>query len=390
MRLFINRSVAQLALAQALMMSVNTLLITSSAIIGKDLATDKALATLPLALQFLATMLGSVPASFIMGRIGRRGGFLLASLLGLGGSGLAILALDQRSFLLYCLATPLFGLYTAFGNYFRFTATEVAPPRLRDRAISLVMAGGVAAAVIGPNLANHSKNLLPVDFIGSFIAVGLLYGLNLLNFLTLELPRPVNPALTRSARPLGDIITQPSYLIALLSATVGYSVMSLLMTATPLAMMQQHEFSDVAFVIEWHVLGMFAPSFFTGRLIERFGARRVVVTGALAFMACIAINLSGTTVTHYWLALVLLGVGWNFMFIGGTSLLTETYSESEKAKAQAFNDFVVFSSVTLASLGAGALQHTWGWQQVNLMVLPLIGVSLLAVLWLRRESAGNH
>jgi MFS family permease len=386
---FINRPVFQLALAQALMMSVNTLLITASAIIGYQLAADKSLATAPLALQFLATMLGSIPASFIMQRIGRKGGFLLASLIGLVGSALAIVALSGQSFLLYCLATPLFGLYTAFGNYFRFTATEVAPPRQRDHAISLVMAGGVLAALIGPNLASHSKGLLETDFVGSFIAVALLYALNLLNFLGMKLPRPTNPAVTQHARPLRAVLAQPSYLTALLSATVGYSVMSLLMTATPLAMMQQHGFPDVAFVIQWHVLGMFAPSFFTGKLIQRFGARRIVTSGALAFIACIAINLSGTTVIHYWLALLLLGIGWNFMFIGGTSLLTETYTEAEKAKAQAFNDFVVFTSVTLASLGAGALQHRWGWQQVNLMVLPLIGASLLAVLWLHRDPAAD-
>ncbi len=379
----------QLALAQALMMSVNTLLITSSAIIGYQLAADKSLATLPLALQFLATMLGSVPASFIMQRIGRKGGFLLASLLGLGGSALAILALLEQSFLLYCLATPLFGLYTAFGNYFRFTATEVAPPSQRDHAISLVLAGGVVAAVVGPNLASHSKTLLQIDFVGSFVAVALLYALNLVNFLSMKLPRPVNPSVSSGARPLREIVGQASYLTALLSATVGYAVMSLLMTATPLAMMQQHSFPDVAFVIQWHVLGMFAPSFFTGRLIQRFGARRIVTAGAMAFLACIAINLGGTSVTHYWLALFLLGIGWNFMFIGGTSLLTETYTEAEKAKAQAFNDLVIFTSVTLASLGAGALQHAWGWQQVNLMVLPLIATSLLAVLWLHRERVSE-
>ena len=386
MRLFINRPVFQLALAQALMMSVNTLLITSSAIIGFGLAEDKALATLPLALQFLATMLGSLPASLIMQRFGRKGGFLLASALGLGGSLVAVLALIGQSFALFCLATSLFGLYTAFGNYFRFTAAEVAPPSHRDQAISLVLAGGVAAALIGPNLASYSKGFLSVDFLGSFLAVALIYALNLVNFLAMKLPLPDNPAIIRSARPLGEIIAQPGYITALLAATVGYSVMSLLMTATPLAMMQQHAFSDVAFVIEWHVLGMFAPSFFTGRLIQRFGARRIVAAGALAFIACISINLSGTSVMHYWLALFLLGIGWNFMFIGGTSLLTETYTEAEKAKAQGFNDLVVFSSVTLASLGAGALQHAWGWQTVNLMVLPLIAFSLTAVFWVHRPG----
>lgn len=383
-----GKNVVLLALAQALMMSVNTLLLTSSAIIGHELAANKALATLPLALQFLATMLTSIPASIFMGRVGRKAGFQLVSFAGMAGALLAIYAVSFGSFIVFCLATILFGVYTGFGNYFRFVAAEVAPPNQSSTAISYVLAGGVLAAVIGPNLANYSKDLLTTGYLGTFIAVLLLYILNLINFSAMDLPRPVNIALTGYARPLNEILRQPLFITAVLASAIGYSMMSLLMTATPLAMTHAHHgFSDVAFVIQWHVLGMFAPSFFTGHLINRFGAMRIIVTGSLSMLACIAINLLGTSIPHFWLALFLLGVGWNFMFIGGTSLLTHTYNEPEKAKTQAVNDFIVFTAMAFASLGAGILQYQLGWQLVNIFVVPFLVVSLVSMWWLTNQSA---
>jgi MFS family permease len=382
-----RRNIALLSLAQALMMSVNTLLITASSIIGYELADNKALATLPLAIQFLATMLTSIPASMMMRRYGRKAGFVLCSLIGLLGSLIAMQAVSLESFTLYCVATTMFGIYTGFGNFFRFVATEVSPPDRANTAIAYVLAGGVLAAVIGPNLANHSRDILDTAFLGSFIAVFVLYLLNLINFLAMELPRPVNVGIDAYTRPLPVIMRQPVFIAALTAAAVGYSVMSLLMTATPLAMMHEHhQFSDVAFVIQWHVLGMFVPSFFTGHLINRFGARSIIVAGILANLACIGINLSGQSIAHFWLALFLLGLGWNFMFIGGTSLLTSSYNEAEKAKTQAINDFIVFTSMALASLGAGALQHQLGWPNVNIMVLPIMLITLLVVVGLGPRS----
>jgi len=382
-----RRNIALLSLAQALMMSVNTLLITASSIIGYELADNKALATLPLAVQFLATMLTSIPASMMMRRYGRKAGFVLCSLIGLIGSLIAMQAVSLESFALYCVATMLFGIYTGFGNFFRFVATEVSPPDRANTAISYVLAGGVLAAVIGPNLANHSRDILDTAFLGSFIAVFVLYLLNLINFLAMDLPRPVNAGIDAYTRPLPVIMRQPVFIAALTAAAIGYSVMSLLMTATPLAMMHEHhQFSDVAFVIQWHVLGMFVPSFFTGHLINRFGARRIIIAGIVANLACICINLLGQSIAHFWLALFLLGLGWNFMFIGGTSLLTSSYNEAEKAKTQAVNDFIVFTSMALASLGAGALQHQLGWMNVNIMVLPIMLITLLVVLGLGPRS----
>ncbi|MBT3203034.1 MAG: MFS transporter [Gammaproteobacteria bacterium] len=382
----INGNVIRLALAQALMMSVNTLLLTSSSIIGFELAENKALATLPLAIQFFATMLTSIPASLMMNRFGRRKGFIFSSIVGFAGSLLALYAITQESFAIFCLATVLFGIYTGFGNYFRFVATEVAPAGHSSTAISYVLAGGVLAAFIGPNLASYSKDIFDIAYMGSFIAVFILYSLNLLNILWIDLPKPMNRALNDYARSLREIASQPYFIVALLSAAIGFSMMSLLMTATPLSMKHENlPFSDVAFVIQWHVLGMFAPSFFTGHLINRFGVEKIIFIGGLLMLGCIGVNLTGTTLWHFWLALFLLGLGWNFMFIGGTTMLTKTYNEAEKAKTQALNDFTVFTTVAFASLGAGILQHQLGWIMVNISVIPFILICLLSIVWLKTK-----
>jgi MFS family permease len=384
----VNRNVFLLALAQALMMSVNSLMVTSAAIIGSHLATNKALATLPLALQFVAVMLTTIPASMLMARIGRKPGFMLATLIGIAGGACGVIGIYQDSFLLFCIGTIGTGIYTGFGNYFRFAATEVSPPEKKNTAISYVLAGGVLAAVIGPNLANLSKDLFAITYLGTLFSVVLLYSLNGINFLCMKLPRPVARDFRQNTRPMLQIASQPTFIVAVASAAIGYSVMVLLMTATPLEMTHQHHpFSDVAFVIQWHVLGMFVPSFFTGQLINRFGAQRIILGGAGLMILCILLNFSGSSVTHFWAALLLLGVGWNFMFIGGTSLLTETYSAEEGAKSQALNDFVVFSSAACASFGAGALLYTLGWQLVNYAVVPLIVLVSLAHgwLWLQRR-----
>ena len=378
-----NRNVVQLALAHAIMMSVNSLMVTSAAIIGSHLASNKALATLPLALQFVAVMSTTIPASMLMGKIGRKAGFLVATLIGLGGGACGLIGIYQGSFWLFCIGSIGTGIYTGFGNYFRFAATEVSPPERKNTAISYVLAGGVLAAVIGPNLANLSKDIFAITYLGTFVSVMFLYSLNGINFLCMRLPRPVAREFRQNTRPMPLIARQPAFIVAVASAAIGYAVMVLLMTATPLEMThQQHAFSEVAFVIQWHVLGMFVPSFFTGHLINRFGAQRIILSGACLMILCILLNFSGSTVTHFWAALLLLGVGWNFMFIGGTSLLTETYKPEESAKSQALNDFVVFSAAACASFSAGALLHLLGWKLVNYAVVPLILLALALHLWL--------
>jgi MFS family permease len=242
----------------------------------------------------------------------------------------------------------------------------------------------VLAAVIGPNLANLSKDAFAIAYLGTILSVAALYALNGVNFLFMRLPRPVQRNHRQTTRPLLQIARQPAYIVAVASAAIGYAVMVLLMTATPLEMTHQdHSFSDVAFVIQWHVLGMFVPSFFTGHLINHYGAQRIILSGASLLLLCIIVNFNGSSVAHFWAALLMLGLGWNFMFIGGTSLLTETYSPAESAPAQALNDFVVFSAAACASFGAGALLHLLGWQLVNYAVVPLIATAVIAQLWLK-------
>jgi MFS family permease len=379
-----KRNVWLLAGCQALMMSANSLLLATSALVGARLAVDPSFSTLPLAVQFLATMLTTFPASFLMKHIGRRLGFLLGSLAGLSAAALAAYAIVHGNFALFVAAAALFGVHNGFGTFYRFAATDTATPDYRSTAISYVMAGGVVAAFVGPNLANWTSGWLAgSQFAGSFLALLGIYAASLIAVLFIDIPRPTETAQTAAARPLGEIARQGTFVVAVLAAMLGYGIMNLVMVATPLAMHEHHHaFAETAFVIQWHVFGMFAPSFVTGHLIKRFGVLNVLIAGALLNVACVAINLLGTEVTHFWAALVLLGVGWNFLFVGGTTLLTEAYREEEKAKTQALNDFLIFSSITLTSFTAGALQHHFGWQVVNAGVVPLIALIVGAVLLL--------
>jgi len=364
-------------------MSVNSLMVTSAAIIGGHLADNPALASLPLAVQFVAVMGTTIPASLLMRAIGRRSGFLLASLIGIAGASCAALGIYLDSFLLFCCGTVGTGIYTGFGHYFRFTAIEAAPPQKKNTALSYVLAGGIAAAIIGPNIANLSREVFAVTYLGTLLSVVVLYGLNSINFLLIKLPKPIVYDKLATPRSMIEIVRQPAFMAAVASAAVGYSVMVLLMTATPLEMMHQlHDFGDVAFAIQWHVLGMFLPSFFTGHLINRFGVQRIILCGVALMLASISINLNGSSVTHFWIALMALGVGWNFMFIGGTSLLSENYRAEETAKAQAFNDFVVFTIAAISSFAAGALLHWLSWQLVNYAALPVLGLALCTQFWL--------
>jgi MFS family permease len=381
------RNVPLLAVAQSLMMSSNSLIITSAALVGAALAEDKSLATLPLAIQFIAIMLTTIPASLLMDRIGRKPAFMLATFVGMAAGALGAWAIIMQSFWLFACATMLIGVFNGFGNYYRFAAADAVGEPLKSRAISWVMIGGVIAAFIGPNLANYTRDLIAgAFFAGSFASLILIYLLSMLVVSSLKLPHrfhDIREHDTAPRRPLGEIMRQPKFVVAVICAMFGYGVMSLVMTATPLAMDHHHHgFGDTAFVIQWHVLAMFAPSFFTGELIRRFGVNRIMAIGALLGLACVALNLAGTSVAHFWWALVALGISWNFLFIGGTTLLTETYAQAERAKVQAANDFIIFSTVALASLSAGYLQHSFGWQAVNWGVVPLLMLILASITWL--------
>ena len=381
-----KQSVWMLSLSQALMMTGGSLFIATAALVGARLAPDSAYATLPVALLSLAIMLTTIPASFLMKAFGRRAGFAVGATAAMACALLASYAIVHGSFLYFCIAAALLGISHGFGMYYRFAAADVATEDYRSAAISYVMAGGVAAAFIGPNLARWTHDWFPAtEFAGSYLSLVGVYTLSFVALFFMRSPRPSAQERLASGRSLRVIAAQPVFIVALLGGALGYAIMSLVMTATPLAMHEHaHPFGDTAFVIQWHLLGMFAPSFFTGHLIRRFGVLNVMVTGAVLLGLCVAVNLLGTDVAHFWAGLTLLGIGWNFLFVGATTLLTETYAVEEKAKVQALNDFLVFTCVTAASFSAGALQHLFGWRGVNLGVMPLIIIILVAVVWLKQ------
>ena len=373
-----------LSLCNACQFTSASLLITISALIGFDLSPDKRLATLPLALQFLAIMSAGVPASLFMGRFGRKPGFLLGSGFGIIGASIALWAIVHDSFRLYCLATVFFGSFIAFANYYRFTAAEVVGDTLKSRAISMVMAGGVVAAFLGPNLAGWSDGLITSHrFAGPFIVLVGVFLISMAAIGCSRLPPPVARSHAKSGRSLGAIMRQPIFVVAVLCQMLGYGTMNLVMTATPLAMQaNQFDLSAMAFVIQWHVLGMFAPSFFTGHLIRRVGIDAVLLAGVVFGFVAVLLNLSGQTLMQFTPALVLLGLCWNFLFIGGTTLLTDAYSSAEKTRSQAANDLFVFSTVSITALCAGGIHQVFGWQAVNYSVLPLLTLAGLAIGWL--------
>lgn len=381
------RSVYLLAICQALMMSSTSLLVTTSALVCYSMAEDKSLATLPLSLQFLGLMLTSIPASILMGRWGRKAGFMLGSFFGIAGGTICLFAILNQYFWWFAFGSFLIGVFNGFGTYYRFAAVDVVDENNRPKAISYVMAGGVVAAFIGPNLANLGRGVFIEPFAGAFLFVIIIYILVLLVLNFIDLPQEKVIRNKSTGRSLGIIVKQPTFFVAVICGMLGYGVMSYLMTATPLAMQHHsHTFDDTAFVIQWHVLAMFLPSFFTGGLIQRFGVLNIMFMGALLGLVCIFINLFGASVWHFWTALLALGVSWNFLFIGASSYLTSAYRPEEKAKAQAFNDFAVFSVVTIASLSSGFFQHQFGWQAVNLGGMVFIGIIIASIFWVRRLS----
>ena len=382
-----KRNVALLALSQAMLITGTSLLLASCALVGMTLTSIKSLATLPLALLFLAQMATTIPASLYMQRVGRRLGFITSAVFGMAGAAIATIGVFKAEFSIFCFGTILIGVFNGFGQYYRFAAAETAPEEYRSRAISYVLAGGLIAAFAGPNLAKWSRQLLPEEFAGSFAILIGIYLLALGIAFFLRMPEPGAAARATGGRPLGEIARQPAYLVAVASAMVGYGVMNFIMIATPLAMHDYaHPFSDTAFVIQWHVFGMFAPSFFTGQLIRKFGTANIMLAGVVLLGLCVGINFTGIAVIHFWSSLIFLGLGWNFMFVGATTLLTETYFLNEKAKAQALNDFIVFGTVTLTSFSSGAVQNILGWKTINMAVIPFLILIVFANLWLRRKQ----
>lgn len=372
-----------LAACQALSLSVITMLIAMGGVLGYELAPAKSLATLPIAAQLLSTMLFLVPASMFMQRFGRRAGFVSGGGFGMAGGGLMALAVLVSSFWLFVAAAFLLGVFWAFAQYLRFAATDGTPAHLRGRAISMVLVGGLAAAFLGPALARWSEHAFASHaFLGAGLAVAILAALQtLVAGLFLRIPPPPVAAASEQPRPLKVILTQQRLVVAVAAGAVGYASMTLLMSAAPIAMKNVgHAFGLATLVIQWHVVGMFLPSFVTGEIIRRVGVLGTILAGIVLMSVAAALALGGTTFGHFVSALVCLGTGWNFMYVGGTTLLTECHTAAERGPVQAANDFVIFSANVAASLAAGVLLEMVGWKGLAWTVLPLLMLTMALVL----------
>jgi MFS family permease len=384
-----RRNVLVLALCQALAMTGTSIQFLTASLVGDMLLVGgKGLATLPVSLQMTGAMCATIPASLLMARIGRRLGFTLGTMIGATGAAIAAAAIFAGSFALFCLGTMLVGCYQGFSIFYRFAAADTADVAFKPKAVSLVMAGGIIAALLGPETAKWSRSLFePMLFAGCYVVIIALCLATAALLQFVRIPRPAAVSLS-GGEPLRRIVRRPAFLAAAASGMIAYAVMNFVMTATPLAVIGcGFPFADAAFVIQWHVLGMYAPSFFTGHLIARFGHARVMLTGVALLAAALIINLTGISLAHFWLGLLLLGLGWNLLFVGASALLTTTHTAEERAKVQATNDFLVFGMVSLGSFSSGAVIGHFGWTWVNLLPLPLLLVAALVVLAWRRRPA---
>jgi MFS family permease len=382
-----RRTALILAAAQAVLGSAAPVCFALGALAGHFmLGADKSLATAPLTGFNVGVALGALPAAAIIRALGHRNGFLAGTLLTALGGLIATIALFQASFWLFAAGLLVVGAGSAFVQQFRFAAADNAPPEFKARAISFVLAGGIVTAVLGPQTVIFTHDLLmPVPFAGSFAAIIALaaVGGGILFLLRRESAVEAKQAASHAGRPLGAIISQPRFAVALGCAVASYALMTFVMTGAPLAMVGCGFSSDQATLgISWHVMAMFGPSFFTGRIIHRFGAPAVVATGFLLLIACALVAMSGIHLWQFWSALILLGLGWNFAFIGATAIVAQCYTPEEKGRAQGFHDFVLFSSVAFASLMSGAVYNGWGWDALVLVVLPVAGLGLAAIVML--------
>ncbi|MBI1943422.1 MAG: MFS transporter [Betaproteobacteria bacterium] len=384
-----RRNVGLLAACQAMLMSNNSTLIAINGLAGLALAPYPSLATLPVTCWVVGGALTTMPASLYMKRVGRRDGLLGGAAVGIVGALICALAVWLASFWLLCFGTLVFGTFNAFGQYYRFVAAEVAPPDWRATAVSLVLAGGLVGGVLGPATSRLTVDVIGPRFTGAYLALIAFALVTMAIIGRMRIPDPGAQAQAASGRPLSRIAAQPEFVVAVMAGAIGYGVMNFLMTSTPIAMgVAHHPYGDAAFVISSHVVAMFAPSFLTGPLIRRLGVLPVLLAGAALNLAAIGIALAGVAVAHFWWSLVILGVGWNFLYIGGTTLLTGTYRPEERAKAQGANEMAIFVMMTISSLSSGMIVTNAGWEKVNLAALPLVAAIIAAIVFLAVHRRG--
>lgn len=384
-----NRKLFLLALCQGLFLTNNVTFIAINGLVGLALAPRGWMATVPVMGYVVGAALFTPLVARSQRHLGRKRSFQIGLLVAAGSAALCAWAAASQQFWLLVAATCIAGYYSANASLYRFAAPELAAPGFKEKAISLVLAGGIVGAVVGPNLANITRDWFATPFVGAYLALIVVALLSLLIMSFIAFPPHQAPATgATTGRPLGEIARKPVFIVAVAGAAIGYAVMNLLMAATPLAMqMHHHPFGHIAIVLEWHVLGMFVPSFFTGHLIKRFGVLTVMSTGVLLMTICVLIALSGVALMQFLMALLLLGIGWNFLYVGGSTLLTQAYLPEEKNKAQGAMDFCVFVSLAVSSFSSGVLITSQGWSWLNLgSLVPLIIVGA-ALAWMARQRA---
>jgi len=387
-----RRNVRLLSIAQALGGAGPPIVISLGGLVGQALAPDPALVTLPVSVYNLGLALGTLPAAYVMRRLGRRNAYVLSSVFGVAGGLLAAGGIFASAFLLFCLGTFVAGFYGSYVQSYRFAAAEGVPAPLRAKAISAVMVGGLFAAIIGPQLVIWTREAVPsASFAGSFLSQAALALLAMPALFLLRTPPVAATATQGGGRPLAEILVMPRYLLSVATGVVSYGLMTFVMTASPVAMVGHgHSVDHAALGIQWHVLAMFVPSFFTGALITRFGKERIAAIGLVLIAGSGAVALSGLDLGHFWISLILLGIGWNFGFIGATAMVTDCHTPEERGKAQGANDFLIFGAVACASFFSGNLLHASGWTAINWMIFPAVAVILVPLLWraARVKSAG--
>ncbi len=387
-----KRNVAVLVFAHAVLGAQLALNIIVAGLAGALLADDPSLATLPISILVLGSLATTPGISLFMGRYGRRAGFLVGAAAGALGGGLCARALFVGSFELFLVGAVLLGIYQAAQGFFRFAAADSAPDALKPKAISWVLAGGLLSALLAPEIVRATADAFPaVPYAGAYLAVVALNVVGAAGLAFLDIPVPERVAGGAAAgRPLAVIARQPAFIVAVLSAMVGFASMSLVMTSTPLAMVGHGFTTDhAADVVRWHIIAMFAPSFFTGTVIVRFGRIPVIAAGLLLLAVCGAIAIAGVELTNFYWALIALGIGWNFSYIGATSLLGTTHTQAEQAKVQGLNDFLVLGLVAVGSFGSGALLDAFGWTAVQYAMAPALLAALAGLAWLKLAHAAR-
>lgn len=384
------RNIILLTCCQLISATGAIIMVTLGGIIGSKLASDPTLATLPVSIMVLCVAATAIPATLLMKKIGRRRGFSLASLSAAVATVLAGLALYLESFGLFVVAGAVFGINTAFTQQYRYAAAESVVPEHAPRAISYVLLGAIGGAIAGPEIVRYGQFAMPsVQYLGSLVALGVLYLMQAALFLSLGPLRGEGETRPLAeARPLRKMALQPVFMISVLAGATAYGVMTFVMTATPLSMHVHDGFllDETARVIRSHVLAMYVPSLVSGHLIQRFGLVPVMFIGGLGLIAACLVGLQGQTYLHYWYALVLLGVGWNFLYVGATTMITLTYTLSERFRAQALNEFCIFGTAAAGSLLAGTIIHLYGWVTLVLVPLPLLLIALAGLLLIRKHS----